>query len=233
MKAASVNELKKELLAQDESVLQELCLRLIKYKKENKELLTYLLFEAHHEPAYIESVKEELNEMFAELPASNLYLSKKVLRKIVRFANKQIKYSGIKLTELELRIYFCVKVKETRIPLQTGTVLFNLYQQQLKKIDAVLKKLPEDIQGDYERDIAKLWMNTLMQSQPNNPLHGKTLEMILNELVDKYGWEELADRIPVNCFISNLSIKSSLTFFRKTPWARKKVEDLYVESLEQ
>ncbi|MBA4145140.1 MAG: hypothetical protein DI538_06985 [Azospira oryzae] len=156
MKAASVNELKKELLAQDESVLQELCLRLIKYKKENKELLTYLLFEAHHEPAYIESVKEELNEMFAELPASNLYLSKKVLRKIVRFANKQIKYSGIKLTELELRIYFCVKVKETRIPLQTGTVLFNLYQQQLKKIDAVLKKLPEDIQGDYERDIAKL-----------------------------------------------------------------------------
>ncbi len=156
MKAASVNELKKELLAQDESVLQELCLRLIKYKKENKELLTYLLFEAHHEPAYIESVKEELNEMFAELPASNLYLSKKVLRKIVRFANKQIKYSGIKLTELELRIYFCVKVKETRIPLQTGTVLFNLYQQQLKKIDVVLKKLPEDIQGDYERDIAKL-----------------------------------------------------------------------------
>jgi uncharacterized protein (DUF2132 family) len=76
-------------------------------------------------------------------------------------------------------------------------------------------------------------MNTLMQSQPNNPLHGKTLEMILNELVDKYGWEELADRIPVNCFISNPSIKSSLTFFRKTPWARKKVEDLYVESLEQ
>ncbi|MBA4145139.1 MAG: hypothetical protein DI538_06990 [Azospira oryzae] len=72
-----------------------------------------------------------------------------------------------------------------------------------------------------------------MQSQPNNPLHGKTLEMILNELVDKYGWEELADRIPVNCFISNPSIKSSLTFFRKTPWARKKVEDLYVESLEQ
>lgn len=156
MKAASLSEIKKELLTQDEGTIQELCMRLAKYKKENKELLTYLLFEAHNEPAYIENVKEELNEMFTELPAGNLYLSKKVLRKILRFANKQIRYSGIKLTELELRIFFCMKVKETRIPLQTGTVLFNLYQQQLKKIYAVLEKLPEDIQGDYERDIARL-----------------------------------------------------------------------------
>ncbi len=156
MKAASLNEIKKELLTQDEGTIQELCMRLAKYKKENKELLTYLLFEAHNEPAYIENVKEVLNEMFTELPAGNLYLSKKVLRKILRFANKQIRYSGIKLTELELRIFFCMKVKETRIPLQTGTVLFNLYQQQLKKIYAVLEKLPEDIQGDYERDIARL-----------------------------------------------------------------------------
>ena len=70
-----------------------------------------------------------------------------------------------------------------------------------------------------------------MKDQPNNPLHGVTLEMMLVHLVDHYGWDELAERIPVNCFISNPSIKSSLTFFRKTPWARKKVEDLYVESL--
>ena len=68
------------------------------------------------------------------------------------------------------------------------------------------------------------------EKQPNNPLHGITLEMILVRLVEHYGWDALADRIPVNCFISNPSIKSSLTFFRKTPWARKKVEDLYLES---
>jgi uncharacterized protein (DUF2132 family) len=67
--------------------------------------------------------------------------------------------------------------------------------------------------------------------QLNNPLHGKTLEVILTHLVDQYGWDELGERIPVNCFLSNPSIKSSLTFFRKTPWARKKVEDLYLESL--
>ncbi|MBP9925619.1 MAG: DUF2132 domain-containing protein [Cyclobacteriaceae bacterium] len=70
-----------------------------------------------------------------------------------------------------------------------------------------------------------------MSEQINNPLHGKTLEAILNFLVEKYGWEELGSRIPVNCFMHDPSIKSSLTFFRKTPWARKKVEDLYIESL--
>jgi len=67
--------------------------------------------------------------------------------------------------------------------------------------------------------------------QQNNPLHGKTLEMILVHLVDEYGWDELGDRIPVNCFLNNPSIKSSLTFLRKTPWARKRVEDLYLNSL--
>ncbi len=66
------------------------------------------------------------------------------------------------------------------------------------------------------------------QEQPNNPLHGKTLEMILNYLVEQYGWDELADRIPIRCFMYDPSIKSSLTFLRKTPWARKKVEELYI-----
>lgn len=70
-----------------------------------------------------------------------------------------------------------------------------------------------------------------MEQQPNNPLHGKTLEAILLFLVNHYGWDELGYRIPVNCFINNPSIKSSLTFLRKTPWARKKVEDLYLESI--
>jgi uncharacterized protein (DUF2132 family) len=71
----------------------------------------------------------------------------------------------------------------------------------------------------------------MKEEQPNNPLHGKTLEMILVFLVDRYGWEELGDRIDINCFRFDPSIKSSLTFLRKTPWARKKVEDLYVDSL--
>lgn len=68
--------------------------------------------------------------------------------------------------------------------------------------------------------------------QPNNPLHGKKLETILLHLVDTYGWDELGDRIPVNCFRHDPSIKSSLVFLRKTPWARQKVEELYLKSVE-
>ena len=68
-------------------------------------------------------------------------------------------------------------------------------------------------------------------SQPNNPLYGITLEMILTVLVEKYGWDELGDRITIKCFTIDPSIKSSLKFLRRTPWARKKVEDLYLESI--
>jgi uncharacterized protein (DUF2132 family) len=67
-----------------------------------------------------------------------------------------------------------------------------------------------------------------MTEQKNNPLHGKTLQMILEHLVQHYRWDGLAHHIDINCFKSNPSIKSSLTFLRKTPWARKKVEELYL-----
>lgn len=67
-------------------------------------------------------------------------------------------------------------------------------------------------------------------SQPKNPLHGITLEVLLTRLVEQYGWAELGRRIPVKCFTSNPGIKSSLKFLRQTPWARKKVEELYLRS---
>ena len=70
-----------------------------------------------------------------------------------------------------------------------------------------------------------------MPEQKNNPLHGKTLQSILEHLFDKYGWEELAYQINIKCFKENPSIKSSLTFLRKTPWARSQVEELYLQSI--
>jgi hypothetical protein len=152
MIASSINEIKKELNTLDSDTLHALCMRLAKYKKENKELVTYLLFEAQNEQSYIESIKEEITELFKTLP-SNTYHIKKSLRKILRIANKQIKYSGIKQTELEVRIFFCTKMKDAHVPRQQGSVLFNLYQQQLKKVNTVLGKLPEDIQEDYRREI--------------------------------------------------------------------------------
>ena len=73
----------------------------------------------------------------------------------------------------------------------------------------------------------------MAEEQKNNPLHGKTLEMILNELVGYYGWEELSERVNIRCFKENPSIKSSLTFLRKTPWAREKVEQLYLKIVQK
>nr|WP_290519361.1 VF530 family protein [Alcanivorax sp.] len=70
----------------------------------------------------------------------------------------------------------------------------------------------------------------MLMSQPNNPLHGVTLETVVTRLVEHYGWEELGDRIRINCFISDPSVKSSLKFLRKTPWAREKVEALFVDT---
>ncbi|MBX2897434.1 MAG: hypothetical protein KF763_18470 [Cyclobacteriaceae bacterium] len=153
MTAASLADIRKELQHTNADTLQALCLRLARYKKENKELLAYLLFEAHDEAGYIQQVKTEIDALFTEIAGHNLYLTKKILRKVLRYTNRQIKYSGLPKTELELRIYFCEKIMAERIPLSTGTVLFNLYQQQLKKIDSVLHKLPEDFQEDYSQSL--------------------------------------------------------------------------------
>jgi len=71
-----------------------------------------------------------------------------------------------------------------------------------------------------------------MTEQKNNPLHGLTLEQIINKLVEHYGWEQLGLRIQINCFSLDPSVKSSLKFLRKTPWARKKVEDLFIQTVQ-
>jgi hypothetical protein len=156
MKAVSVSEIKKELANLDNKTLQAVCMRLAKYKVENKELLTYLLFEAHDESSYISLVKEEIDQLFSSLPQGNVYYIKKSLRKILRITNRQVKYSGQPATEVELRIYFCSKVISAGVPLLKSQVLTNLYEQQLKKIETVIAKLPEDLQYDYQSDFESL-----------------------------------------------------------------------------
>jgi hypothetical protein len=153
MKIASLSEIKKELQTLNPEDIREMCLRLGRFKKENKELLNYLLFEAQHEQGYVESTKEEIAGLFQAVPDGNVYFIKKSLRRILRLVNRQIKYSGIAQTELEIRIYFCSKMKAAEIHLREGTVLFNLYQQQLNKITTVFNKLPEDLQADYQREV--------------------------------------------------------------------------------
>ncbi|HKJ37372.1 MAG TPA: VF530 family protein [Anaerolineales bacterium] len=71
----------------------------------------------------------------------------------------------------------------------------------------------------------------MTDTRSNDPLHGVTLERLLTQLVEQYGWDELGERIPIKCFTNDPSVKSSLKFLRRTPWARKKVEDLYVRTI--
>ena len=156
MKASSLNELKQELQEQSPKRVLEITLRLARFKKENKELLTYLLFEAHDERAYIRSIKEEIDNQLMLMNSSNLYLIKKSLRKILRSINKYVKYSGIKETEAELRIYYCTQLKKSGLPIMKSQQVINIYQNQIKKINAVIAKLHEDLQYDYLKEIEGL-----------------------------------------------------------------------------
>lgn len=156
MKAATINELKQELLQTPTSTVTELCLRLARFKKENKELLTYLLFEVNDTAAYIESAKKEISSQFADINKSNVYFVKKTLRKILRITNKYTRYSGLATVEIELLIFFCSKMKELDISISGNTVLSNIYFNQLKKINKTLSTLHEDLQYDYLREVKLL-----------------------------------------------------------------------------
>lgn len=153
MKSASLSEIKKEIKSLSPEQVFDLCMRLAKYKKDNKELLNYLLFEAQDENSYINSIKAEMDEEIESLNKSNLYLAKKTIRKVLRTANKHIKYSGSKQTEAEILIHFCKTFKQTGIPIRRYTILQNLYESQLKKIQKALSTLHEDVQGDYLMDL--------------------------------------------------------------------------------
>ena len=156
MKASTVNELKQELVNAPASTLVELCLRLARFKKENKELLTYLLFEAHDTSAYIKSVKEAMALQFTEINKSNLYYVKKSLRKILRTAKKYIRYSGLAIVEVEVLIYFCEATKNLDVAINKNPVLLNIYQNQIKNINKTLTGLHEDLQFDYQKAVNKL-----------------------------------------------------------------------------
>ena len=157
MKAATIHELKEELTHLPAAQLLALCLRMARFKKENKELLTYLLFEAHDEQAYLEHVKSFIDGQFGEIPADhNLYFVKKSLRKILRHTNKYIRYSSDTQTEIQLLIYYCSKLKHSGIPVRKSAALTNIFQTQLKKIEKILVTLHEDLQYDYRKEVERL-----------------------------------------------------------------------------
>jgi hypothetical protein len=134
MKAVSVKALSQELLDRTPKELRDLCLRLSRFKKENKELLTYILFESMDEASYIESVKEEIDLQFDEVNRKSYYFMKKGLRRILLSTKKYIRYSQNKKTEVDLLIYYCSKLKKFTPSIKKNKALLNLYARQTEII---------------------------------------------------------------------------------------------------
>ena len=151
MKTASIKEIKTELENTPKDVLLEMCLRLTKFKKENKELLTYLMFEQGNEKSYVASVNVLLDEIFETVNRTQLYFAKKTIRKIVRTANRYIKYSDAKTTEPDILIHVCNRIIELGLDLHKNTALHNLYLGLIKKINKSIESMHEEEQYDYKK----------------------------------------------------------------------------------
>jgi len=156
MKAATVSQLKQELSTRSPAELLEFCLSLSKFKKENKELLTYLLYEASNEAAYIANVKREIDEQFELINTKTYYYIKKSVRKILRIVKKYIRYSKKKETEVELLIYFCSKMKIMKPSMENNVALHNIYKRQIESIKKTISGLHEDLKYDYEMELEEL-----------------------------------------------------------------------------
>ena len=156
MKSATVKELKDELATYSQKEILAICLRLSKFKKENKELLTYLLYESKNEMAYIENVKNEIEIQFEQINKTSYYFIKKSVRKILRTIKKHIRYSQKKETEVELLIFFCYKLNNFHPSINKNKVLQKLYLQQIESIRKTVSKLHEDLQYDYEKELDEL-----------------------------------------------------------------------------
>jgi hypothetical protein len=155
-KPESIKGLKEELRMRSPGELVELCLRLSRFKKENKELLTYLLFDSSDEPGFIKSVKSDIDEQFEQINTTSSYFIKKSIRKILRNTKKHIRYSGKKETEVELLIYFCTKLDRFKPSINKNTTLRNLFEKQIEHIRKTLLSLHEDLQYDYGKEIEAL-----------------------------------------------------------------------------
>ena len=156
MKAVTIKEISQELFNLTPKELRDLCLRLSRFKKENKELLTYLLFESSDEASYVESVKKEIDQQFEKINKRSYYFIKKGLRRILFNTRKYIRYSHNKKTEIDLLIYYCSKMKEFSPSIQGNAALRNHYIRQIRTIREKLGSLHEDLQYDYGLELKVL-----------------------------------------------------------------------------
>ncbi|MDA9111025.1 hypothetical protein N9J89_02115 [Bacteroidia bacterium] len=157
MKALPITQIKKELQHLSQEELVEIVLRVGKYKLENKELLTYLLFEAGDEDGYIDVVKAYMDEQFELVNQQHYYYIKKSVRKILRTIKKYVKFSKKVETEAALLIHFCRRLKEMEPSYLNNTVLTNMFDRQLALAEKTIGKMHEDLQYDYKLEIEDLF----------------------------------------------------------------------------
>jgi hypothetical protein len=156
MKSASSKEIKSALQDLSNTELSDLCLRLARFKLENKELLTYLLFEAQDEAAFVQLAKQEIQDGFDSLNTSSVFFIKKGIRKIIRIANKYIRYSGKDETAAEILLEILTQFRPLEAHLKKSTVLKNMYIATQKKWDKSVESMHEDLQFDYFKSLQKV-----------------------------------------------------------------------------
>lgn len=156
MKLATVKEIKTALSYRTHDEILTLCIQLSKFKKENKELLTYLLFEADNEMRFIENIKQEIDHEFERINTKTYYFIKKSIRKILRNIKKYIRYSKNTETEISLLLYFCKKLIDFSPSIKNNTVLLNIYKRELTSIKKKILTLHHDLQYDFNLQIAAL-----------------------------------------------------------------------------
>ncbi len=153
----SLSEIKKELQTLPEQHLADLLISLAKYKRDNKEFLNYLLYYSSNPDVFVAGIIEEIDELFIPIDKhSNLYYSKKSLRKILRIINKYSKYMGDKSKTARLLLYFCTKLKSSGLPFRSSQILVNMYDNQIKKINKLIDSLHEDYKHDFQTDLDTL-----------------------------------------------------------------------------
>lgn len=156
MLKASIPEIRKELEYLEAPELRQLCLKLARYKVQNKELLSYLLFDASDEHGFIESVKEAIDQQFTEINRNHYYYVKKSVRKILRFTKKYIKFSKQKETEIALLTHFLYKLSKMSPDYERNSVLRGIYQRERLNVKKCISSLHEDLQLDYRNELERL-----------------------------------------------------------------------------
>jgi hypothetical protein len=149
MNTASLRDIKLELKNKSKEEITDLCLLMTKYKKVNKELLTYLLYDKQDEAAYVQDIKHEIDNQFDAVNMGSYYFINKGVRKTLRICKKYIRYSKLKETEVEVLIYFCSKVKTVSGHYDRNGTLMNIYDKQLEMARKKISGLHEDLQYDY------------------------------------------------------------------------------------